>query len=156
MFSVTLAGSGCGGSCGGRRTQRRDAGTRGLCTQPSPDTDASDPTASGFWAPHTPTEQFACHKDTRTGLGVPLCSLRVGGQNLSCWVCGGGARASGESQGHTFSWRALDLGNLSIFSRWPGRVQIRRAGRGGGPLYSRGPDPCSESLRVAVPARFLL
>ena len=80
---------------------------------------------------------------------MPLCSLRVGGQDLTCGVAGGGAGASRESQGHTFSWRALDLRNLSIFSRWPGRVQIRKVWRGGGPLYSPGPEPCSESLWVA-------
>uniref|UniRef100_A0A8D1G7E6 Myosin-binding protein C, cardiac-type n=1 Tax=Sus scrofa TaxID=9823 RepID=A0A8D1G7E6_PIG len=59
---------------------------------------------------------------------------------------GEGPGASQAQWGPTFSWRALDLWNLSIFSRWLGRVQIRRAWGGGSPLYSRGTGACSDSL----------
>lgn len=75
--------------------------------------------------------------------------MRAGGQKLSYWAGRGGDGASQEQWGPMFSRRALDLWNLSIFSRWLGRVQIRRAWGGGGPLYSRGTDPCSDSLSVA-------
>lgn len=70
----------------------------------------------------------------------------MGDRSCDSGLMGEGPGASQAQWGPTFSWRALDLWNLSIFSRWLGRVQIRRAWGGGSPLYSRGTGACSDSL----------
>lgn len=73
----------------------------------------------------------------------------MGGRSHRIGLEGEGPGAIGEQCGPAISLESLAPWNLSIFSRWPGRRQIRNSGEGEGPLYSVGGRSCSDPLRVA-------
>lgn len=78
-----------------------------------------------------------------------LIFLRLGAESVlwGWWRRGEGPGANLRKPGPHILLEALDLQELSIASRWPGRVQIRKVWRGR-PCQS-GTGPCSESHWVA-------